>query len=223
MFPLSTVLLPRAPLALHVFEQRYRSLVADCLDADSRFGVVLITRGSEVGGGDERAGIGTLARIVVARPLPDGRWNLVARGSNRIKIHSWLGELPYPRAMVEELTEPVPWPPDASLEEARVCVARARALLSELGEDTAPAVPVAPGGGDGAGAERPSAGDDSGPTEGSVEYEDAEVWRLCALAPLPVADRQRLLEAEDHAARLDLLRRLCGELSEEIARYLSGP
>lgn len=53
MFPLGTVLLPGAILPLHVFEPRYQQLVRDCLDApEHEFGVVLIDRGSEVGGGD---------------------------------------------------------------------------------------------------------------------------------------------------------------------------
>lgn len=73
MFPLSTVLLPNQALPLHVFEPRYRRLVADCLDADAedasgRFVVVLIVRESEVGGGDERAAVATASRIeAVAR------------------------------------------------------------------------------------------------------------------------------------------------------------
>lgn len=224
MFPLSTVLLPHAALALHVFEDRYRALVADCLAADSQFGVVLITRGSEVWGGDERVRIGTLARIVVAQPLADGRWALLARGSRRIKVNSWLEELSYPRAIVQELTEPVGSPPAASLDEARISVARARALLSELGEDTGSAASV-PRGGDGRDdAERSRTGGDSTQSADSVECEDddSQVWQLCAQAPLTVADRQRLLEAADHAARLELLCRLCAELSDEIAGYLGG-
>ena len=63
MFPLSTVLFPQAGLPLHVFEERYRTLMAECLDGDGEFGVVLIARGSEVGGGDQRVDIGTVARI----------------------------------------------------------------------------------------------------------------------------------------------------------------
>ncbi|MGZ4700329.1 MAG: LON peptidase substrate-binding domain-containing protein, partial [Ilumatobacteraceae bacterium] len=69
MFPLGTVLLPGVVLPLHVFEPRYQQLVRDCLDAsEHEFGVVLIDRGSEVGGGDSRLPIGVIARLVqVAR------------------------------------------------------------------------------------------------------------------------------------------------------------
>ncbi len=76
MFPLGTVLLPGMPLSLHVFEPRYRQMVDDCRAGDGTFGVVLIERGSEVGGGDVRTDVGTLTRIVEARELPDGRWLL---------------------------------------------------------------------------------------------------------------------------------------------------
>ncbi|MEN3314917.1 MAG: uncharacterized protein V7605_1151, partial [Acidimicrobiaceae bacterium] len=54
MFPLGTVLFPGLALPLHVFEPRYQSLVQACLDGDGHFGIVLIERGSEVGGGDVR-------------------------------------------------------------------------------------------------------------------------------------------------------------------------
>ena len=64
MFPLGTVLFPYAVLPLHVFEPRYRVMTRRCLDGDREFGVVLIERGSEVGGGDVRFGVGTIARIV---------------------------------------------------------------------------------------------------------------------------------------------------------------
>ena len=64
MFPLGSVLLPGMPLALRVFEPRYVELLSTVLgDTDREFGVVLIERGSEVGGGDVRFGAGTVARI----------------------------------------------------------------------------------------------------------------------------------------------------------------
>ncbi|HEY1734853.1 MAG TPA: LON peptidase substrate-binding domain-containing protein, partial [Acidimicrobiales bacterium] len=72
MFPLSTVLFPGASLSLHVFEPRYRQLTVDCLRGGCELGVVLIRRGSEVGGGDERVDVGTVARIETATPLADG-------------------------------------------------------------------------------------------------------------------------------------------------------
>jgi len=202
MFPLSTVLFPGQPLALHVFEQRYRAMVADCLAGERGFGVVLISRGSEVGGGDQRVGVGTFAVIEVARPLTDGRWGLLARGSTRFEVVSWVAEDPYPQAVVEELAETVLSPSEAGLHDASTAVVRARALLSELGEDMSR----------GSAEDSVDSVDHSSPSE--------RVWRLCAAAPLPESDRQRLLEAADHDARLALLCRLCGELADDVAGYL---
>ncbi|MCH2412496.1 MAG: hypothetical protein MK189_05940, partial [Acidimicrobiales bacterium] len=64
VFPLGTVLLPTAFLPLHVFEPRYRTMLADLLEGSRRFGGGLIERGSEVGGGEGRTEVGTMARIV---------------------------------------------------------------------------------------------------------------------------------------------------------------
>jgi len=96
MFPLGNVLFPHAQLPLHVFEPRYRALAETCLAGDGEFGVVLIERGSEVGGGDTRFSIGTVARIVAAGRLPDGR----------LRVREWLPDDPFPRAEVELLGEP---------------------------------------------------------------------------------------------------------------------
>ena len=98
MFPLSSVLFPGAELPLHVFEPRYRELTDDCLAGDGEFGVVLIARGSEVGGGDQRFGVGTVAHIEAASPFDDGRWALLAEGGAG---SPWRGGWP---------TTPIRWP-----------------------------------------------------------------------------------------------------------------
>ena len=94
MFPLGTVLYPYAMLPLHVFETRYRIMVRECLRTDQEFGVVLIERGSEVGGGDVRFDTGTIARIVQAAELPDGRYALASVGTKRIRVERWLPDDP---------------------------------------------------------------------------------------------------------------------------------
>ena len=102
MFPLGTVLLPGMVLPLHVFEHRYRTLVSDCLAGEPEFGVVLIERGHEVGGGDVRRDVGTVARILGVSAVEDGRSALVTVGTRRIRVEQWLADEPYPRADVEE-------------------------------------------------------------------------------------------------------------------------
>ena len=90
MFPLSLVLFPGQILPLHIFESRYRTMVEEIIDAGRKFGVVLIERGSEVGGGETRKNVGTLAEIIDSEKSSDGRWLLITKGTKRIQISKWL-------------------------------------------------------------------------------------------------------------------------------------
>ena len=137
MFPLGTVLFPSLVLPLHVFEPRYRTLTRDCLDRDRAFGVVLIERGSEVGGGDARTDVGTVARILEAKELDDGRWVLATVGVRRIRVEHWLPDDPYPRAEVEPWEEPPPG--DIEIGGLVRRLRRVLGLSAELGEAAPPA------------------------------------------------------------------------------------
>jgi uncharacterized protein len=87
LFPLHAVLVPGAPLPLHVFEPRYRGLVADCLAAATPFGVVCISAGREVGAGSVTfASVGTLADIREVSRYPDGRYDIVTVGGARFRL-----------------------------------------------------------------------------------------------------------------------------------------
>jgi uncharacterized protein len=200
MFPLGSVLFPHAELPLHVFEPRYRALTEACLAGDGEFGVVLIERGSEVGGGDTRFSVGTVARIVAAGRLPDGRYLLATVGTRRLRVRDWLPDDPYPRAEVELLGELAPRPGDAL--EARTDVERllkrVLAMAAELGE-----TPQAVG----------------------VELDDDPVqagFEAAAAAPIGPLDAQRLLELDDPAERLAHLRALLAEQAEVLELRLSG-
>ena len=197
MFPLSAVLFPHASMPLHVFEPRYRVLMRDCLEGDPRFGVVLIERGSEVGGGDQRSALGTRGVITRAAEMPDGRWVLEVRGEAVVEIDGWLPDDPYPLALVTE--RPGLGGSDAArvLDDATQRVRRARALLAEQGG--APALPpdaLLDGGGD----------------------PDVAAWQLCAAAPVNAYDAQRLLAAGDTADRLGLLVGFMDELELDVQR-----
>jgi Lon protease-like protein len=101
MFPLGSVLFPGMPLALRVFEERYLKMMGAILEEDSpQFGVVLIERGHEVGGGEKRFDVGTLAEVLEIA-APDGPLAVVARGTRRFRVASWLDDDPYPRAEIE--------------------------------------------------------------------------------------------------------------------------
>lgn len=103
MFPLGSVLLPGMPLPLRVFEPRYVAMLASVLGEPEReFGVVLIERGSEVGGGDVRFGVGTVARIHSVE-IAEGSIGLLATGAARFEVVRWLQDDPFPRAEVREL------------------------------------------------------------------------------------------------------------------------
>jgi Lon protease-like protein len=103
MFPLGSVLFPGMPLPLRVFEPRYVAMLSSVLgDTEHEFGVVLIERGSEVGGGDVRFGVGTVARVVSVEQTA-GSIELLATGTARFEIIRWLQDDPFPRAQVREL------------------------------------------------------------------------------------------------------------------------
>ncbi len=103
MFPLQSALLPDEDLPMQIFEPRYTALVRDCMrDDDPRFGVVLISQGREVGGGDVRCDVGTVARITECVDLAgSGQFMLRCRTGERIRVCDWLPDDPYPRAMVQ--------------------------------------------------------------------------------------------------------------------------
>ncbi len=104
MFPLQSAFLPGEDLPLQIFEPRYAELVRDCMrDNNPRFGVVLISQGREVGGGDVRCDVGTVAKITECVEIAgSGRFMLRCRTAERIKVCEWLPDDPYPRAVVEE-------------------------------------------------------------------------------------------------------------------------
>jgi len=199
MFPLGSVLFPHAPLQLHVFEDRYRLLVFDCLDGDRRFGVVLIDRGSEVGGGDRRTSVGTLAEIAEAQQTEDGRWGVLAVGTTRFDVLEWATDDPYPRAEIVERVER-PWSPeaDAPFEAAERLVRRSLALLAELDEPAHPIdVELAP--------------------ERSVAS-----WQLASISPLGPLDRHSLLGLDDPVERMHRLVTLVSEECEVLAHRLAS-
>jgi Lon protease-like protein len=88
VFPLNSVVFPRMPLPLHIFEERYRQMVRDLQDADGRFCVALIKEGVEVGGEATPHNVGCVVEVAHTRQLPDGRYYLVTLGVERVRIVS---------------------------------------------------------------------------------------------------------------------------------------
>jgi Lon protease-like protein len=201
MFPLGSVLFPNAVLPLQVFEPRYRELTETCLQGDGRFGVVLIERGFEVGGGDQRFGVGTVARIVEAARTPDGRYLLATVGAERFRVRRWLIDDPYPRAEVDLLSEPKRI--GARGVEQRDAVerllVRSLAMCAELGEPSAPV---------------DAAQLHADPIRASYE--------AAAIAPIGPLDAQRLLELDDPVDRLETLVELLTDAVEVMQFRLAG-
>jgi ATP-dependent Lon protease len=103
LFPINVVLFPGTPLPLHIFEPRYRTLVADCLEGDERFGILP----SGLDGGVPALGAtGCTAHIRASQLLPDGGSNIVVVGESRFTVDQYLEEsLPYAVAMVTEFDD----------------------------------------------------------------------------------------------------------------------
>ncbi len=104
LFPLNVVLFPGMALPLHVFESRYRQMVVDCLADHAPFGIVLALPES-VHEREAPARVGTLAHIADYERLPDGRYNLLARGSRRFEIIRVHSQRPYPAGYVRPLRD----------------------------------------------------------------------------------------------------------------------
>jgi Lon protease-like protein len=135
MFPLGSVLFPSMPLTLRIFEERYLKLLGDLMSADTpEFGVVLVSRGSEVGGGERRMTIGTVASVTEIGTT-DEFLGLESFGSRRFRVNDWLPDDPYPIANIEFIPD-LMW--EDSLMPARVHLeSQVRTLLSlasEFGE-----------------------------------------------------------------------------------------
>lgn len=190
MFPLGTVLLTGGALPLRVFEPRYLAMMQQVLSTDGRFGVTLIERGSEVGGGDVRTDIGTLAVVVRAEGSPAGHLALLAVGTMRLRVRSWLTDDPYPAAVVD----PFPYPDAETAGDLAPAVAdlagtlrMVLALAAELGERVPPATFELPG---------PAAD---------------QLDTLANLAPVGPLDRQRYLGTTTRAGQVEVLRELLAD------------
>ena len=199
MFPLGCTLLPGGRLPLHVFEDRYRTMILDVLAADDPvFGVVLIERGSEVGGGEIRSHRGTVARVLQSRRFADGRYALLVGGISRMEVESWIDDRPYPAATVRLIPEA------PSSDEIRDVVER---LLRETRRVNALAVEC--------GATSPNL--DIATTGDPVR----DLWQMIEASPLDHYDRHELLginSVRDRCQRFgDLLDDLRGTLMATLS------
>jgi uncharacterized protein len=193
MFPLGTVTFPGLTLPLHVFEDRYRALVHHLLridDPEQRlFGTVAIREGYEVGehGAQSLYRTGCRLQLTEVESYPDGTFDIIAVARDRIALDRLDGSEAFPIGHVDLLPEdPVTVAAEVA-ERARATVTANRVAVAEFRGD---------------------------PYDGALPNDPEYLsWALAACAPLPLPEKQRLLEADDAGLRLalvtDLLR---GEL-----------
>jgi len=198
-------MLPGEDLPLRIFEPRYSALVDDCLAMDDpAFGVVLIEAGREVGGGDSRNDVGTLAHIAEVADFGDGRYRLNCVMAERIRVLEWQPDNPYPRAAVEV------WPDEpgesVAADDIRDVEDRMVALFERIASSQGADV----------NARDIVAGADAAP--------DAAMWLYALTTRLPMgqADRYAVLAAPTVAARVSALRDAVETVSALVEFQLSG-
>lgn len=203
MFPLESALLPGEDLPLRIFEPRYGALVRQCLDTGDPFGVVLISRGREVGGGDSRCDVGTLSRITECVDHGAGRYSIHCRTGERIRVSQWLPDDPYPRASVTR------WPdePGDPVSAAQLLEVedRVMALFERIAGARGVALP------DRAALLGVHAGGDPG----------QRLYALASRIPIGAADRYTVLSAPSAAERLAALREAVAAVAEVVEFQLS--
>lgn len=187
LFPLPLVLFPGAPLPLHIFEPRYRQMLADCLDGDSRFGIVFRPEGIEET--DLEAGrVGCVAEVDDAHTLPDGRSNIVVHGVRRFALRRFVDSpAPYHVAEVAEYED---LPEDVSTLDP--IASRVRELFARVGR-----------------AARTLA-DDHDPLPSLPDDADSLSFGIASLIDIDAPHRQELLVSRLASERLTTLEHLLG-------------
>ena len=113
LFPLGIVLLPEEVVPLHIFEERYKLMIGQCLEEDSEFGIVWL---SDEGLRD----IGCTATIAeLLETMDDGRMNILVRGSSPFRLLKRVEDLPYPAGDIELLDDDGTEPEPSALDETR--------------------------------------------------------------------------------------------------------
>jgi uncharacterized protein len=137
VFPLGHALMPGGALPLHIFEPRYRAMIAELTGTPASFGVLSIRRGTETSDDVAFASVGTRAEIVHRRPYPDGTCDLLTIGTRRFEVRAVVRSgRPYLRADVEWLDEPAGSAPLDLVGTARAQYDRYAAVMGTLSDTT---------------------------------------------------------------------------------------
>ncbi|WP_028658796.1 LON peptidase substrate-binding domain-containing protein [Nocardioides insulae] len=183
MFPLNSVVFPGLSVPLHIFEDRYRALVHHLLrikdPAERLFATVAIREGYEVGdhGAQSLFRVGVSVQVTDIEAHPDGTFDIVGIGRERLRLEGIDSSGPFPQAGVTMLPEPQVAVPQETLDRARATFTAYRAALVAI---------------------------DGDPYDGTLPRDPEYLsWTLSAAAPLPMMERQTLLESLDAERRLE--------------------
>jgi len=180
LFPLPIVLFPGTLIPLHIFEPRYRDMVADVLESDKEFGLIYHDPDRQGPFLSEAGRIGTVARIRRQQPLPDGRSLILVRGMERFRIEAEAeGTALYYEAFVGEFHDEPPEDPEALVARRKSSLALFRSVLY-----TMPHVPEA---------------------LPRFDVEEELSFKLAATVRMDPFWQQELLELRDEKARLSRL------------------
>ena len=183
LFPLPVVLLPGAPMPLHIFEPRYREMVAQCLETDRRFGMVYHDWDARGPFLSEEGRVGCLAEIGEHEPIGDGRSLIVVTGLERFRIQDGIeSDTLYFEALVSPYQDVAAGPERGLAERRRRSIALFEAVVAALPRAPRRLPEVSP-------------------------HEDVS-WLLARTVEVDAAWSQELLELRDERARLDLLDRV---------------
>ncbi len=182
LFPLNTVLFPRMPLPLHIFEPRYQEMMTRCLRERIGFGVLLIREGAEVGGPAETFTVGTVARIINADELDDGKMNMLTMGVVRFRLLKSYDTHPYMSGDIELWQDEI----GNTRHLAKLTQAAQHAYINYV-------------------AQLAELMDEADAMNQIIAPQDPQVlsYTIAVNLQIPDADKQRLLEIETVGERLD--------------------
>ncbi|MXY20489.1 MAG: peptidase S16 [Dehalococcoidia bacterium] len=200
LFPLNTVLFPQAAIPLQIFEERYKLMLEECLESDSRFGVTLIREGAEVGEPAVPHEVGTVARIIQVNRIEGDRFFVSAIGERRFRVIEITQHKPFISAQVE--------------------------LLDEFGEEPVPENLIIEATDRFGEYARYSVGTSGGwVSDTKVPTDPAHLsYHIAGKVKMDLSDRQLLLEQESAeqrlAAEIDMLKRNSRALRQQMAWQL---
>lgn len=199
IFPLpNSVLFPHTVLPLHIFEERYRTMIRDVIDGDGRIAVALLKPGydRDYHGSPEIHPVGTVGKLENVRTLDDGRFLLDLVGELRVRFEELRSDRPYRMARLLPLPEETVDESSPKMEQDKLEILAAQGyLIRELSQEALPGLPL----------------------NDRIGYE-AAVNGACANLPSDPVVRQQLLEEDDltirHSTALSLINAVIHKILE---------